>query len=468
MRRTSSSGSMGGPNTRRVLQVLLRSRAPLTQSELARQAGLSRGTVADALKQLNEAGLLLAPDAHELFERAEAFGSIPHPGVGRPPNLLALAPNAGLAVGVDFGQRHVRVAVASVDGQIQAEKEVRRLRDGTAIRVGRHAQESLGLATELVEELTAATRAKPGFERAAVVGLAVGIPGPVDVVRGVSVSQKILPRWGGLKPADELRKRLRWADVPALLENDATLGALCEHQYGELRGIEDCVYVKWATGLGCGIILDDAVRSGTRGLAGQIGHMPVPGPLPSSEPCEQCEMHCLESLAGADAIVSDVVRRANMGVGALVRAANSAPYADRIDVDDDNPLLNVIELGKRDNQAAKHALDAAAYRVGAALGQLAAILNPKTIVIGGAFGPTAYPLITEGLRRGLNDHAPASALDDLELQTGQHTGQAAVRGAIALVLGNELPSFLIKLMSVRSREKTSSSDRTAAAAVGVA
>jgi predicted NBD/HSP70 family sugar kinase len=178
-------------------------------------------------------------------------------------------------------------------------------------------------------------------------------------------------------------------------------------------------------------------------------------------------MHCLESVAGADAIVDDVVLRAkhdlddpvlssDEGVGVahlkvlrrLVGTANAEPNADPITMDEgQNQLFTVIELAKRDNDAAKAALDAAARHVGAALGQLVAILNPKTIVIGGAFGPTAYPLITAGLGHGLDEHVRGAARDDMDLRTGQHTGQAAVRGAIALVLETQLASFFGRLMS---------------------
>lgn len=458
-------------NERRLLDVLLRSKAPTTQAEVIRRTGLSRSTVATIIDRLNEAELL-ERDQDVLAQRAQLMSPAQHSGVGRPPTFLALAPRSGVAIGVDFGHRHLRVAVASADGVVRAEEEIRMTSDGELLRVTDHPLTSLSLATQLVTKLTAQVLRVDAskIDSSKIVGLAVGLPGPVDLMRGVPTSSSVMANWRGIKPADELRKRLRWVNpadedgddgdkpppwsVPALIENDATLAAVCEHERGVLRGIADCIYVKWATGIGGAIILDGAIRRGTRGLAGELGHLPVPAEIPPERrrECPQCGRHCLQSVAGGDAIVEQVAGEGQDDVDALVEEWNESSDGPRIDVQPGNPLRDVIELCKRGNPDACRALDQAAYYVGATLGSLVTLLNPRTIVIGGSFEADAYPLITDGLRRGLSGHGLSTALNDLELKTGDFTGRAAVRGAIALVLGTELANFLGHHVVARSSQ----------------
>ncbi|HEV7804396.1 MAG TPA: ROK family transcriptional regulator [Solirubrobacteraceae bacterium] len=440
-------------NERRLLDVLLRSKAPTTQSDIVRKTGMSRSTVATLVERLNQAHLL--EQDQDLLAKHVQANAAPHSSVGRPPVWLALAPESGVAVGVDFGHRHLRVAVASADGEVQAERELRNNDANELLDVLRDPLQSLSMATQLVKELTAEVLnvSDPALiDPSKVVGMAVGLPGPVDLMRGVLVPSRATPGWRGIKPADELRKRLGW-EIPALIENDATLAAVCEHERGVLRGVADCIYVKWATGIGGAIILDGAIRRGTRGLAGELGHMPVPGDQPTGPVCEHCGKHCLQSAAGGKAIVAQVEATSKRTIHELVRDMNGAPGAE-FKSQLGNPLRDVIELAKRDDAHARAALQTAAESVGATLASLVTLLNPRTIVIGGSFESDAYGLITDGLRTGLNMYGLPAALDDLELKTGTYTGCAAVRGAIALVLGRELASFLGRQITARTPSVT--------------
>src|SRR2546425_13067011 len=97
----------------------------------------------------------------------------------------------------------------------------------------------------------------------------MGVPGPVDRAHGTAGSATILPGWVGLRIASEMEQRL---GVPVQIENDANLGALAELTWGAGRDCSNFAYVKAATGIGAGIVIEGRLLHGVTGTAGEIGH----------------------------------------------------------------------------------------------------------------------------------------------------------------------------------------------------
>src|SRR3989441_7525620 len=97
----------------------------------------------------------------------------------------------------------------------------------------------------------------------------MGVPGPVDRAHGTAGSATILPGWVGLRIASEMEQRL---GVPVEVENDANLGALAELTWGAGRDCSNFAYIKAATGIGAGIVVDGRLLRGATGTAGAIGH----------------------------------------------------------------------------------------------------------------------------------------------------------------------------------------------------
>ncbi len=127
---------------------------------------------------------------------------------------------------------------------------------------------TLDLAADLVR--TAADDAGIPIGELLTVGLCV--PGPIDR-RSARVDQAVLPGWQQLAPAGELSERV---GVPVVVDNDANLGAMAEHQHGAGRGVADLLYVKLASGVGAGLVLGGRLHRGTTGIAGEVGHVARP------------------------------------------------------------------------------------------------------------------------------------------------------------------------------------------------
>jgi predicted NBD/HSP70 family sugar kinase len=373
-----------GPTARRVAAVL-RSRGPRTRAELIGLTGLSRPTVSAALADLTGAGLLTE-------ETAPQIG----PAGGRPATVFRLARDAGLAVGVDIGRRHIRVAVADLGHRVLVDYPAVLNLDADD-----YPQAALDAAARQVD----AALATLGTGRADVVGVGLGIPAPVTRSGRIG-SPALLPAWADLLPEDELSGRL---GLPVQVDNDANLGALGEYVWGAGQQSADLVYVKVATGIGAGIVLDGRLYRGSAGTAGELGHITLDarGPV-----CQCGNRGCVELSAGGRAL--------------LRHARVTHPQLDS--------LVELVELATLGDAGCRRLLADAGRQLGFALGGLLNLINPDRIVVGGELG-AATELLLEPLRRGLADTAMAAAAAAAEVVSAELGARASALGGVALALG---------------------------------
>ncbi|HMC70595.1 MAG TPA: ROK family transcriptional regulator, partial [Mycobacteriales bacterium] len=325
------TGDQRTTNLARVLDVV-RVEGSLPRVDIVRHANLSRATVSSLVSELLTRGLV----REKADDRGLGSG-------GRPPSLVELEPRAAAAVGVDIGRTHVRVAVADLVLDVIAE-EARR------VDVPDHPDEALDIVVEVTERLLT----QSGVDRRDLLGVGVGLPGPVDRASGRLGSVTILPGWVGLAPRAELEKRL---GVPVLVENDANLGALAEGLVGAGRGSRVLAYVKVAAGVGAGLLVDGRLFRGATGAAGEIGHTT----LQNSGPVCRCgNRGCLEQLAGAAALLAQMA-------------------AAGFEVGDVEELLQLAADG---HAGARRVLADAGEHIGLAVANLVTLLDTDRVVIG--------------------------------------------------------------------------------------
>jgi predicted NBD/HSP70 family sugar kinase len=380
-------GSLRESNRERVVQAL-QVLGVASRAEIARHTGLSRSTVSSIVADLQEQGLVVDREDHD----RESAGS------GRPPALIALDPSAGLAVGIDFGKRHLAVALADLSHEVVAE-EWREMRDDY------QAEEGMSTATELVERVLDAGHA----ERDRVLGVGMGVPGPVHET-GMVGSSAILPGWAGTSPKERMSELL---GLPVSVGNDANLGALAEFTWGAGRGAESVVYLKLATGIGAGIVLGGRLFEGAGGTAGEIGHTTIDE---TGDICRCGNRGCLETYAGAAAIAS-----------LLSRSRGE-------ELDPEAVLTNAID----GDAGCRRALADAGRHIGVAVANLCNLVNPERIVVGGSMGH-AGDLMLDPLRESVRLRAIPSAAQDVEIVPGELGERAELLGAVALVLQEASP-----------------------------
>jgi predicted NBD/HSP70 family sugar kinase len=354
-----------------------------SRAELARATGLSRSTVGSVVADLQRAGLVTEREAEDGAQ-----------SVGRPPVLIALDRSAGAVLGLDFGHSHVAVAVADLSHTVLAEE----WRD---LDVDHSASEGLDLSAELVDRVLAAA----GLGRDRVLGVGMGLPGPIHGETGEVGSTSILPGWVGVDAAREMSERL---GIAVTVENDANLGALAELVFGAGRGISDFAYIKVSSGIGAGFVVNGHLHRGAGGTAGEIGHTLFRS---DGEVCRCGNRGCLETVAASGPVVAGV----------------SAGRGESLTVAD------VIALVERGDAIAQRVIADAGRQIGLAVASLCNLLNPSRVIVGGELS-AAGDVLLGPLVQSLHRHAIPTAAADVDVVAGQLGKRAEVMGALAVVL----------------------------------
>jgi predicted NBD/HSP70 family sugar kinase len=369
---------------------VLREQGGVTQAELTRLTGLSRATISTLVAELRIRGLVLEQPSAEPVRQG-----------GRPPVQLALTPSAGNAVGIDFGHSHVRVAVADLAHRILVERE-------EALAVDSDPLGSLDVAAGLVR----AAMSSAGVSAASVIGVGMGVPGPVDHRTGRVGSTSILAGWLGIRAAEEIERRL---DLPAVVDNDANIGALAEASWGAARGLRNVAYIKASSGIGAGLVLGGRLHRGANGTVGEIGHDIVDeaGPF-----CRCGNRGCLEAVAGGTAITE------------LLSRSRREPLT----------LQQVLDLAEEGDLACRRALAEVGRQIGAAAARLCNLVNPERVVVGGLLA-SAGDLLLDPMRESVRRFGVDSATAGVEIVPSEFGERAGVVGALALVLREGSPLF---------------------------
>jgi len=209
----------------------------------------------------------------------------------------------------------------------------------------------------------------------AVVGVGLGVPGPVDS-KGI-VHKCVNLGWDIVNVNEILGKML---DMPVKAANDANVAALGEMWRGGGQGYNDLVVVTLGTGVGGGIIVDGKILSGSNGAGGEIGHIHVQDG--EKEQCGCGNYGCLEQYASA----TGIVRIANR-----VLADNSE---ETVLKKDNISAKDVWDAVKAEDKVAIKIAEQFGRYLGEGLAAVAAVVNPEAIVIGGGVSKAGEILLS--------------------------------------------------------------------------
>ncbi|EHM28981.1 ROK family transcriptional regulator [Streptomyces sp. W007] len=388
METPGSQTSLHRANLERVVRAV-RMAGSLTQAEIARSTGLSAATVSNIVRELKDGGTVEVT---------------PTSAGGRRARSVSLSGDAGIVIGVDFGHTHLRVAVGNLAHQVLAE-------ESEPLDVDASSAEGFDRAEVLVKRLIAATGIGPDK----VIGIGLGVPGPIDVESGTLGSTSILPGWTGINPSQELSGRL---GVPVYVDNDANLGALGELVWGSGRGVKDLAYIKVASGVGAGLVIDGTIYRGPGGTAGEIGHIT----LDESGPVCRCgNRGCLETFTAARYVLP--LLQPSHGPGLTME--------------------RVVQLAREGDPGCRRVIGDVGRHIGSGVANLCNLLNPSRVVLGGSLAE-AGELVLGPIRDSVSRYAIPSAARQLSVLPGALGGRAEVLGALALVLSEMGDSTLLE------------------------
>jgi predicted NBD/HSP70 family sugar kinase len=314
---------------------LVRDRDGLSRADLARISGLSPSTVTSITGSLLEDGYLLEDEPSSSVAPAKGL-------IGRPATMLRVHPAAGYAIGIKVTTNNLTAAVTDLAGALLGISTVPRGHEDDAAAVG-----------DLFESAVSRALEAAGVTRDRLVGAGIGVPGIVDPETG-RVADSPLLEWAHLDLVDLVQQRL---GLPVLVDNDVNTLTVAQQLFGAGRGLPHFMVVTIGRGIGMGLVVNGVVHRGSRGGAGEIGHVQV---VPNGPDCWCGRRGCLEAVAAEPALVREILA----STGRLVQPAEIAAFASR-----DPDVAEILE------RAGRH--------VGRTVASITTVLDPQLVVISG-------------------------------------------------------------------------------------
>jgi len=366
---------------------LLREEGPISRSDLARRLGLSPSTVTRIVVQLIEEGLVL---------ETETVDS----ATGRKPTLLEFNYRAGAVIGVDVGGTTIVSIVADLRGDILFRKDI-------PVRSGNARSDNLENVLTLIGEL----QQTPGIPPERIRGIGLAVPSVVKEPEGIVVWAPALG-WRDLHLKALLEERF---GLPSFVENDVNLAALGESRFGCAQGVKNLVAIFVGTGIGGGLILNGDLYRGQCGAAGELGYL-LPTPADLGQTYDQFGR--FETLA------------AGPGIARRAKAALAAGEASILADADPLTAREVFQAAREGDTLATRVIEQTIGYLAQAIANVAAVLNPEMVVLGGGVARSG-DLLLEPIKERVKGTIPVMP----EIVLSELGDEAVVQGAVALAIG---------------------------------
>ena len=320
------------------------SQKEISRAELSVLAGLNKASVSAITKKLLEDELI-----HE-----DRIGDAARIG-GRKPIMLTFNGKAALTLSLDVAPNYVEGLIAYIDGKVLYESEIR------GIKVS--SDNVLTYITEMVEKLSEHAVETPH-----------GIIGVCIAIHGLVTQEEIIFTPNYTLPSDLKSQLEEIYPFYVYLENEANLAALGEYTFGSIS--DSVVSMSIHTGIGAGIVENGKLRTGKKGIAGEIGHSIL---YPDGRKCPCGNEGCLEQYASHQAIYSELEQMLALpGINSSV----------------------VIERYKKGDPVVQKTLRTNAHYLSIAVNNLAVIYKPDLVVINSSIY-SQIPELLQVLRNNL-------------------------------------------------------------------
>jgi predicted NBD/HSP70 family sugar kinase/biotin operon repressor len=354
---------------------------PLTRPELADRTGLSRPTIAEAVRRLLGTGIV-----------AEA--GVRRGRLGRVPTYYGLAPTAGYVVGLDIGGDNLRVAVADLTGTIHVDDRRETSASG--------AHQVAELAVEMVDHVVRAADGHHGPLRR------VGVSAP-GVVHADGRTMSFAHNLGDDGPFDLLTPLEAAIGAPVALDNNVNCAALGERWRGHAREVPTFAFLAVGAGIGMGLVHRGELVRGAHGAAGEVAYLPLPGTVP----------HAQRAGRGKELLAAEPAGYAMLAaLGARPEWPGSRPAT----------VAELFAQAAAGVPAAQELVAAEARQLGLTVASACAVFDPELVVLGGGIGRN--PLLLPGVREVVDAVVPFPP----RIETSALGEVASLIGAISIAV----------------------------------
>ena len=361
----------------------------IRKNKTATKAGLS---AASGLTFMAIKKILGELEGLNLIRRDEMEGV----GVGRKAVSYAVNEVYRYTIGIHINKFVTSVALMNLRGDI--------------LQIKRYPmEEDMGSQYAFMDMLAGGVReviAQAGIEREKILGIGVGVPGPLHAKADIVLTPSNIPMLRYLPLKEILEEKTGYR---VFMQKDTNVIAFGEYWNGNTRDIYDLIYIDVDMGIGSGLIIDGRMNIGANGIAGEFGHiiLDVNGPL-----CSCGNRGCLEAMSSGSAILKELRRQ--------LETEQNHPLFERRDK---LVIEDVFEMAGGKDLLAISILNQSAFYVGIAAANLINILDPRKIVLGGIL-IQRYPRYFDIVKDVANSHKVKGAREnDMEISSlGENAG----------------------------------------------
>ncbi len=324
---------------------------------------------------------------------------------GRRPQMYSLQTNLMYVVSVAVDQLITRIAIMDMQNNYVGEVEKLEL------ALSNYPSVLKELAAHIDEYIT-----RSGITRDKIAGIGIGMPGFVDVKKGINHSFLKVKEGSIVTYIESV------TGLPVLIDNDSSLIALAEFKLGMARGKKNVMVLNIGWGIGLGMILDGALFRGDNGFSGEFSHIPL---FTNNKICSCGKMGCLETETSLLVIAQKAINGLQQGKLSILKDLT-------LDHVEETARL-ILEAALRGDKFAIEIISEAGYNIGRGLAILVHLLNPGTIVLSGR-GSIGGKLWLAPVQQALNEHCIPKIAENLEVRISSLGYQAELVGAAALVM----------------------------------
>ncbi len=313
-------------------------------------------------------------------------------------------------IGIDLGGTSVKLAILTTEGEIQEKWSIKT----NILDEGSH------IVPDIIDSIKHRFEIY-GLTKEDFLGVGMGSPGVVDSEAGTVIGAYNL-NWKTLQLVkDQFESAL---GLPFFIDNDANVAALGEQWVGAGNNNPNVVFITLGTGVGGGVIAEGNLIRGVKGAGGELGHITVDFDAPFA--CTCGKKGCLETVASATGIVNLTRRYAE-------EYAGDAKLKQLIDDGEEVTAKDVFDLAKEGDDLALIVYSHFSNYLGVACANIAAVLNPAYIVLGGGVS-AAGEFLLDGVRNVFADNSFPQIKESTQIVLATRGNDAGVIGAASLVL----------------------------------
>ena len=313
-------------------------------------------------------------------------------------------------IGIDLGGTSVKLAILTTVGEIQEKWSIKT----NILDEGSH------IVPDIIDSIKHRFETY-GLTKEDFLGVGMGSPGVVDSEAGTVIGAYNL-NWKTLQLVkDQFESAL---GLPFFIDNDANVAALGEQWVGAGNNNPNVVFMTLGTGVGGGVIAAGNLIRGVKGAGGELGHITVDFDAPFA--CTCGKKGCLETVASATGIVNLTRRYAE-------EYAGDAKLKQLIDDGEEVTAKDVFDLAKEGDDLALIVYRHFSNYLGVACANIAAVLNPAYIILGGGVS-AAGEFLLDGVRNVFADNSFPQIKESTQIVLATRGNDAGVLGAASLVL----------------------------------